>query len=119
MKPLAAGTYASRNRVATRWARHFASWPAAGLPRTLEMYERENRMLACRIMRFAFIAATVALAVPCAAQTPEQFFGGTNIDLVIGYPPGGSNDTYARVLARHLGKHIPGNPAVVPKNMPG
>ena len=53
------------------------------------------------------------------AQTPEQFYGGKAIDLVIGYPPAGSNDTYARLLARHLGRHVPGNPNVVPKNMPG
>jgi tripartite-type tricarboxylate transporter receptor subunit TctC len=38
---------------------------------------------------------------------------------VIGYPPAGSNDVYARALARHIGKHIPGNPNVIPKNMPG
>jgi len=77
-------------------------------------------MLAGRRTPFvAIVAWIVGFGVPAAAQTPEQFYGGTNVDLVIGYPPGGSNDTYARVLARHLGKHIPGNPTVVPKNMPG
>ena len=53
------------------------------------------------------------------AQSPEQFYKGKTIDIIIGYPPAGSNDTYARLLARHLGKHVPGNPGVVPKNMPG
>ena len=53
------------------------------------------------------------------AQTPEQFYKGKNFDVVIGYPPGGSNDTFGRLVARHIGKYIPGNPAVVPKNMPG
>ena len=53
------------------------------------------------------------------AQSPEAFYKGKSIDLIIGYPPAGSNDTYARALARHLGKHIPGNPNVIPKNMPG
>jgi len=53
------------------------------------------------------------------AQSPEQFYKGKSIDLVIGYPTGGSNDVYARALARHIGKHIPGNPSVVPKNTPG
>ena len=38
---------------------------------------------------------------------------------MIGYPPGGSNDTWGRILARHLGKHVPGKPNIVPKNMPG
>jgi len=53
------------------------------------------------------------------AQTPERFYAGKIIDFVIGYPPGGSNDIWARLLARHIGKHIPGKPAVVPKNTPG
>src|SRR5215510_8466221 len=67
----------------------------------------------------AFSAAVIALAAPAAAQTPEQFYAGKTIDFVIGYPPGGSNDTLGRLVARHLGKHIPGKPTVVPKNMPG
>ena len=53
------------------------------------------------------------------AQTPEQFYKGKSIELAIGYPPAGSNDVYARLLARHLGKHIPGNPTIVPQNRPG
>jgi len=66
-------------------------------------------------------AAVVALGVSPQAfgQTPEQFYKGKQIELAIGYPPAGSNDVYARLLARHLGKHIPGNPTVVPQNMPG
>jgi tripartite-type tricarboxylate transporter receptor subunit TctC len=74
--------------------------------------------------RASFVAAfsaaiIIALAAPAAAQTPEQFYAGKTIDFVIGYPPGGSNDTLGRLVARHLGKHIPGKPTVVPKNMPG
>jgi tripartite-type tricarboxylate transporter receptor subunit TctC len=67
----------------------------------------------------AFSAAIIGLATPAAAQTPEPFYAGKTIDFVIGYPPGGSNDTLGRLVARHLGKHIPGKPTVVPKNMPG
>jgi tripartite-type tricarboxylate transporter receptor subunit TctC len=67
----------------------------------------------------ATFAAIISAGTGVAAQTSEQFYGGKVIDLVIGYPPAGSNDTYARLLARHLGKHIPGNPNIVPKNMPG
>jgi len=67
----------------------------------------------------AIFAAMIGAGTGAAAQTPEQFYSGKAIDLVIGYPPAGSNDTYARLLARHLGKHIPGNPNIVPKNMPG
>ena len=61
----------------------------------------------------------VGAGVQVSAQSPEQFYKGKTIDFVIGYAPGGSNDAYSRLIANHLGKHIPGNPAVVPKNMPG
>ena len=53
------------------------------------------------------------------ADAVADFYGGRSISLIIGYGPGGGYDTYSRVLARHLGNHIPGNPSIVPKNMPG
>ena len=56
---------------------------------------------------------------PAFAQTPEQFYKGKVIDLVIGYPTGGANDVFARSLTRHMGKYIPGNPTIVARNMPG
>ncbi len=72
------------------------------------------------IIRSAGLAAAIAIAgAPAAAQTPEQFYKGKQIELAIGYPPAGSNDVYARLLTRHLGKHIPGNPTIVPQNRPG
>ena len=72
------------------------------------------------IWRTALVAmATFALTGQVSAQTPEEFYKGKTVDLVIGYPPGGSNDTWGRLLARHIGKHIPGKPTIVPKNMPG
>jgi tripartite-type tricarboxylate transporter receptor subunit TctC len=58
-------------------------------------------------------------AAPLAAQTPEAFYRGKSVSLVIGYSVGGGYDIYARVLARHLGRYVPGNPAIVPQNMPG
>ncbi len=67
----------------------------------------------------AAFAAVIGVASQAAAQTPEEFYKGKSIDLVIGYPPGGSNDTWGRILARHLGQHIPGKPNIVPKNVPG
>src|SRR5262245_49614591 len=70
-----------------------------------------------RVRSFAFAATLTALAVaPAAAQ---NFYAGKSIDLLIGAPPGGGYDIYGRVVARHIGRHIPGNPAIVPKNMPG
>jgi tripartite-type tricarboxylate transporter receptor subunit TctC len=80
-----------------------------------------GRKSAMSAIRCASLVATAiaVLSSPGAAQTPEQFYGSKPIEMIIGYPPAGSNDVYARALARHIGKHIPGNPHVIPKNMPG
>jgi tripartite-type tricarboxylate transporter receptor subunit TctC len=67
----------------------------------------------------AACATLIGTGVSASAQTPEQFYKGKTVELIIGYATGGSNDAYSRLLANHLGKHIPGNPTVVPKNMPG
>src|SRR6202790_2053513 len=67
----------------------------------------------------AGVIALAALAVPAKAQSAAEFYQGKSLDLQIGYSVGGGYDLYARLLARHLGKHIPGNPTVVPKNMEG
>jgi tripartite-type tricarboxylate transporter receptor subunit TctC len=64
---------------------------------------------------FSVLAATPAPA----ADSVAQFYGGKSISLLIGYGPGGGYDSYGRALARYLGKHIPGNPSIVPQNMPG
>jgi len=69
------------------------------------------------ISRFS-AALGVILAGPAMGQTPVTFRGET-ITIQIGYGPGGGYDTYGRALARHYGRFIPGNPTVVPKNMPG
>jgi len=68
------------------------------------------------IFRAGLIAAV--LLAPAAASAAEAF-AGKNIDLLIGAPPGGGYDIYARTLARHVGRHIPGQPTIVAKNMPG
>jgi tripartite-type tricarboxylate transporter receptor subunit TctC len=70
---------------------------------------------------FCALIATAALPLyvaPVAAQAQADFRGET-VSIQIGYGPGGGYDTYGRVLARHFGRFIPGNPNVVPKNMPG
>lgn len=65
-------------------------------------------------------AALAALLVPCACPGAAfAQFAGKTISMVVGYPTGGSNDLYARAVARHIGKHLPGNPTVVVRNMPG
>jgi tripartite-type tricarboxylate transporter receptor subunit TctC len=57
--------------------------------------------------------------VALSQQSVEEFYRGKKIDLVIGYSPGGTYDLYARLVARHLGNHIPGKPLIIPRNMPG
>ena len=52
-------------------------------------------------------------------QNVASFYRGKQVRVLIGYSAGGGYDTYARLLARHIGNHIPGNPTVVPQNMPG
>ena len=68
-----------------------------------------------------FAASVLAIALPAAAQAQsvEDFYRGKQLSMIIGYPTGGSNDIYARTVARHIGKHIPGSPTVIPRNMPG
>ncbi len=68
-------------------------------------------------------AATVVLAVMFAdsaqAQSAEDFYRGKTVTILVGFTAGGGYDLYARLLGRHIGRHIPGNPAVVVQNMPG
>ncbi len=71
--------------------------------------------------RAMMIGAALLMAAPLSAQAQgvEQFYAGKTIELIVGYPPGGSNDVYGRAVARFIGRHIPGNPQVVFRNMPG
>src|SRR5919108_6304490 len=68
-------------------------------------------------MRMRFVLALLAalVAVPAWAQ----YYAGKTLTIVVGYKTGGGYDATARVLARHLPKHIPGKPNVIVQNMPG
>ena len=63
--------------------------------------------------------ACVTASAGVLADAVADFYKGKDVELYIGYKPGGGYDGYARLIARHMGKHIPGNPNIVPKNMPG
>src|SRR6516225_92624 len=65
------------------------------------------------------LAGLIALAAPATSAAAGDYYAGKSIDLLIGAPPGGGYDIYARALARHYGRHIPGQPIIVAKNMPG
>jgi tripartite-type tricarboxylate transporter receptor subunit TctC len=65
-------------------------------------------------MLFAALAAT-----PAAAQSVADFYRGKTINMLVGTSAGGDYDLRLRMVARHIGRHIPGNPTVTVNNMPG
>jgi len=65
----------------------------------------------------AVIFLGLSLTEPASAQEP--FYKGKMVRIVVGYPPGGGFDTFSRLLARHLKRHIPGRPSIIVQNMPG
>src|SRR5215470_17828497 len=75
------------------------------------------RVLTCLLACLFACLGLLFLPAPATAQGPD--FKGETITIQIGYGPGGGYDTYGRTLARHYGRFIPGNPAIIPKNMPG
>jgi tripartite-type tricarboxylate transporter receptor subunit TctC len=82
---------------------------------------KNSTMRSARVLRVsavAIVAFCAGIARTAVAQDSE-FFAGKAITLVVGYSAGGGYDQYTRVLARHFGRHIPGNPTIVVQNMPG
>ena len=65
------------------------------------------------------VAIQAAAGAAFAQDAVEQFYRGKTINIYIGSSAGGGYDAYARALGRHMGKYIPGNPTIVPQNMPG
>ena len=66
-----------------------------------------------------FTACLLAAAAPAAAQPADEFYKGKQIRIVVGSTSGGDYDLWARLLSRHLPRHIPGHPGFVVENMPG
>ncbi|MEA2907319.1 MAG: hypothetical protein QOI12_4706 [Alphaproteobacteria bacterium] len=72
------------------------------------------------MLRMGAVLALLVLAVaPARAQSAAEFYKGKQVSVIVGYGTGGGYDVYGRLMARHLGRHIPGNPNVVLQNMPG
>jgi tripartite-type tricarboxylate transporter receptor subunit TctC len=88
----------------------FDAW-AKSLPRSEPATAIRHAILPTLLLFFATAAQ---------AQTEPVSFAGKSIKLLIGFSPTGYGyDTYGRLLARHIGKHLPGNPAIIPQNRPG
>jgi len=66
---------------------------------------------------FLVIGVGLAASAPVAAQEP--FYKGKTVRIIVGFSAGGGYDTYSRLIARHMGRHIAGNPTIIVENMPG
>jgi tripartite-type tricarboxylate transporter receptor subunit TctC len=79
------------------------------------------RFVALCYARSLVLLAILSLPAPTAARADEvaDFYRGRQVTLYVGFGPGGGYDVYARLLARHIGKYIPGSPGVVVQNLPG
>src|SRR5258705_12762864 len=71
------------------------------------------------VRALSLAAAIVLLPQAGAAQGADPFFKGKTIQLSIGFGPGGTYDYYGRLVARFIGRHIPGEPTVIAQSMPG
>jgi hypothetical protein len=69
--------------------------------------------------RIAAATAALLLAAPAAADDVAEFYKGKSATLYLGYPPGGAYDIYARLVGRHLTRHMPGNPQFIVRHKPG
>jgi tripartite-type tricarboxylate transporter receptor subunit TctC len=74
---------------------------------------------AATICSALFAAACCAASSAARADEVADFYRGRQVQVIVGTGPGGGYDVYMRLLARHIGKYIPGNPLVVAQNMPG
>src|SRR5450631_1371270 len=82
--------------------------------------ERKHMRLARRMIWSAVaLAAMLTVAPTLRAEPVADFYRGKTMKMIIGYGPGGGYDLYGRLAAEFLGRHIPGNPTIVPENMPG
>src|SRR6202040_467315 len=84
----------------------------------LSMSSTRLRALALAAVGLAAIGLAAACA-PGAAQTGDDFYKGKQLSVMIGYGVGGSDDLWARLIARHIGDYIPGHPTVIAVNAPG
>ena len=72
-----------------------------------------------RLLPLIAILAAAGASSALAQDSVAQFYKGRQITVIVGSSPGGGYDIYARLMARHMGKYIPGNPSMLVTNMPG
>ncbi|TMJ32667.1 MAG: hypothetical protein E6G88_02715 [Alphaproteobacteria bacterium] len=86
-----------------------------GIERTAPLEKRMRSRRATPLSIAVFLSLTDATAPPAQGET----LAGKSVQMIIGFGPGGGYDLWGRTVARHIGRHLPGNPAVIAQNMPG
>ena len=72
-----------------------------------------------RLLLKAFLVFLLPSAALADDKAVAEFYGKRTVTIAVGFSPGGNYDLYARLVSRHIGRHIPGNPTVIVQNMPG
>src|SRR4051812_12687623 len=102
----------ARHRAARALLPELGHNPMASVPEVL-------MKAASLLLAFTMGLAATSGAVQAQGAGVADFYRGKSLAMLIGYTSGGGYDIYARVLSKHMGHHIPGNPTIVPQNMPG
>src|SRR5262245_32188489 len=94
------------------------------MPAAIDCHLRQVKEASMNLRRvICTVAGGLLLAgaegVSAAAQTVEQFYQGKTMTIMLGHPPGGSYDLYARLAANHIKRYIPGNPNIIVEHRPG
>ncbi len=76
-------------------------------------------MRSLKPLAFVLACSTLSQLNSAYADSAADFFKGKQVTMTVGYGPGGGYDVYSRLLARHLGPKVPGQPGIVVQNMPG
>ena len=94
---------------------------SANQGRRAERLNMRGRRFLMSPMRASAVGLIVAVlgSAPATAQNPAEFYKDKTVTFYVGLSPGGGYDINARLVAKHIGKHIPGNPQVIVRNMPG
>ena len=83
------------------------------------MRDLPPRGFACIVLALSLSACTRSDAGASAAQPATEFYRGRTVSIIVGSGAGGGFDTTARLVARHIGRHVPSSPTVIVVNMPG
>jgi tripartite-type tricarboxylate transporter receptor subunit TctC len=78
-----------------------------------------ERIASCTATIATIIVSSLLISAPTVSAQTTPFYKDKTIRIIVGFTSGGLYDQYARILARHMGKHIPGNPNIIVQNMPG